>query len=151
MRTRTLLVVALLLFPLAELAMGLSNNEAKPDGRLPAGTYGGCSQKMRTGPDGTVTYGDRLSLSQIRIDADGSLHATFPTAAGSNEELHLQAADAEHSQPVWTAQADGRNYKAKAIRHAEETFSFRLEVHRDGELVAGSQFFCAICQAKRAE
>ena len=62
--------------------------------------------------------------------------------------IHLQPSEPEHTRAVWTSSADGRTYKAKAIPHSEETYSFRLEVWREGKLVVGSQVFCAICKSK---
>lgn len=145
---RTFLLVALLLCPLIGHGADEPNHNSKPDFGLPPGTYGACGQKMVIGHDGAITYRDNLSLTQIRIGPDGSLDATFPTEAGSNEAIHLQPSEPEHTRPVWTASADGRNYKAKAIPHSEETHSFRLEVRRGHKLVAGSQVFCAICESR---
>jgi hypothetical protein len=121
---------------------------AKSAHGLPPGTYGGCDQTMVIGQDGVVSYRDRLHLTRIRIEPDGSLYATFPTEAGLNEEIHLQPSNPEHTRPVWTSGAEGRTYKATAMPHSPETYSFRLEVRRDGRLVAGSQVFCAICKSK---
>lgn len=145
---RTFLLVALLLCPLVGYGVDEPNNKAKPEVRLPPGSYGGCGQKMVIGRDGVISYEDKLHLTGIRIDPDGSLDVTFPTEAGSNEAIHLQPSDPEHTRAVWTAGVGGRTYKAKAIPHSEETYSFRLEVRRDGKLVAGSQVFCAICKSQ---
>jgi hypothetical protein len=145
---RTFLLVALLLCPLIGYSVDEPNHKSKPDFGLPPGTYGGCDQKMVIGHDGVVTYQDKLHLTQIRFEPDGSLDATFPTEAGSTEVIHLQPSDPEHTRAVWTASADGRSYKAKAIPQSEETHSFRLEVRRGDKLVAGSQVFCAICKSR---
>lgn len=145
---RTFLLVALLLCPLSGYAVDEPNDKSKAEIGLPPGTYGGCGQTMVIGHDGVVSYKDRLHLTHIRIEPDGSLVATFPTEVGLNEEIHLQPSAPDHTQAVWTAGAGGRTYKAKAIPHSEETYSFRLEVRRDGKLVAGSQVFCAICKPR---
>jgi hypothetical protein len=140
---RTFLLAGLLLCPLVGYGA-----DGKPENNfgLPPGTYGGCGQTMAIGRDGSVSYKDNLHLTHIRIESDGSLDATFSTEAGLGEQKHLQQSAPEHSRAVWTAGADGRTYKAKAIPHSEKTYSFRLEIHRDGRLVAGSQVFCAICK-----
>ena len=143
---RTLLLVTLLLCPLIGHGADATGNAPKPSFRLPPGAYGGCDQTMVIDRAGVVSYEDKLHLTQIRIDPDGSLEATFPTEAGSNEAIRLQPAAPEHTRAVWTAVANGRTYKAKASPHSEATYSFRLEVRRDGKLVAGSQVFCAICK-----
>jgi hypothetical protein len=145
---RAFLLVAVFLCPLIGYGVDEPHNKSKPDLGLPPGTYGGCDQKMEIGHEGVVSYKDRPHLTQIRIEPDSSLVATFPTEAGSNEEIHLQASDPEHARAVWTAGAEGRIYKATATPHSEETYSFRLEVRRDGKLVAGSQVFCAICKPR---
>ena len=145
---RTLLLVAVLLCPLNGYGVGGPNSKTKPDSGLPAGTYGGCDQTMVIGPDGVVNYKDNLHLTSIRVETNGSLHATFPTEEGSNEEIELQPSAPKHERAVWTANAGVRNYKATAIPHSEETYSFRLEVRRDGKLIAGTQMFCAICKSK---
>ena len=90
----------------------------------------------------------QLHLTSIRVEADGSLVATFPTAAGSNEAVHLQPSPSEQTREVWTASVAGHDYKAKAIPHSEETYSFRFEIRRNGKLISGSQVFCAICNSK---
>ena len=145
---RTLLLVAVVLCPLIGYGVDEPDQKSKLDSSLPAGEYGGCGQKMVIGQDGLVSYKDKLHLTSIRVEADGSLFATFPMEAGSNEEIQLQPSAPEQTRAVWTASADGRHYKAKAIPHSEETYSFRLEIRRDGKLIAGSQVFCAICKSK---
>jgi len=143
---RILLLAALLVSPHIGYSADGRNNKIDP--KLPPGGYGGCGQKMVIGHDGAVSYGDRLHLTQIRIGTDGSLYAGFPTEAGLNETIHLQPSNPENARPVWTASADGKTYRAKAIPHSEETYSFRLEVRREGRLVAGAQVFCAICKSR---
>ena len=143
---RMSLVVALLLCPLVGYSVDEPNNKSKPGPEFPPGDYGGCVQDMVIGHDGVVSYKDKLGLTQIRIKPDGSLEATFPTEAGSDEATHLRPSDPEHTRAVWTASVDDRTYKATAIPHSEETYSFRLEVWRDAKLVVGSQVFCAICK-----
>ena len=127
-----------------------AGDKTKPgfDSGLPAGTYGGARQLMVIGDDGVVRYPDNLGLDSIVIDADGSLAATFPTEAGSNAALHLRPSAKEHDLAVWTSGTEGRSYKATAIPHSEETYSFRLEILRDGKLLGGAQVFCAICKPK---
>ncbi len=145
---RTLLLVAVLLSTLIGYGVAEPNHKSKPDSVFPAKTYGGCDQKMVIGQNEIVSYKDKLHLTSIRVEADGSLVATFPTEAGSNEEIHLQLSAPEDTRSVWIARADDRNFKAKATPHSEEIYSFRLEVRRDGKLIAGSQVFCAICKSK---
>lgn len=144
---RSFLLVALSLCPLFGNYVDKPIRQSKPEIGLPAGTYGGCDQKMVISSDGTVSYKDKLHLTQIQIKADGSLDATFPTEAGSNEVIRLQPSESEATRAVWTASANGRIYQATAIPHSEETYSFRLEVRRDGKLVGGAQVFCAICKS----
>lgn len=147
MRQLSVFAVCFTLVACVTLLSGVAD-DANASVGLPPGTYGGCGQKMVIGHDGSVSYKDKLHLAGITIRPDGGLDASFPTDAGWTDDIHLQSADPENRRAVWTASAGGRNYKATATNHSEETYSFRLEVRRDGKLVAGSQVFCAICKSR---
>ena len=135
---------------LATVVAAAAADQSKPEFNrsLPPGTYGGARQLMVIGADGVVRYPDIVGLDAIVINADGSLEAVFPTDDGLNATVHLPSSAREHDRAVWMSGKEGRRYKATAIPHSDETYSFRLEVFQDGKLIAGAQVFCAICKPK---
>jgi hypothetical protein len=146
MRTKLRAILPLAIFLVPVVAFCIDGIKAKMV--IPAGTFGGCSQKMLIGENGAISYDDRLSLTSIRIDENGDLHASFPTDDDANDSLLLRPAAAEDSRLVWKTQVNHRDYKAKAIPHSPEMHSFRLEVRQDGKLIAGAQAFFAISKGR---
>jgi len=154
---RTPLIIAsifsfLLSFALCIAVPGpTSSAEPAAGGGLPPGDYTGAGQVMEIGADGKSCYDDNLSICHIEIKPDGSLEACFPGSVG-NDGVHLQleAVEPEARAPRvrWTAVLQGNTYTAFAIPFSEEAYVLRLEVLRDGKLIAGAQQFYAICKSR---
>ena len=79
----------------------------------------------------------------IPLAAD-RLQADFPSSTGIPEGVELQLSATE-PRVAWTARLHGNTYKGVAIPFSPEADVFRLEILREGKLIAGSQQFYAIC------
>jgi len=115
---------------------------------LPAGEYFGANEEMIIGADGHVTFRDNLGICSIKIEADDSLDADFPTK-DTFKTTHLRLS-AKEPRAMWTARAKDTTYKVTAIPFSEEAYVFRLEMLRGGKLIGGAQQFCPICKPKKA-